>query len=107
MTVRMLLLARSWMSGDSDFAAERTSSSASDMVTAAGTVPVVAPSKAYGTSTPGTLRPSARTYSTCTRVIVISLLVVGPVVVLMFRGANRSVTVAESLKIVGQGASTV
>src|SRR5262245_2325446 len=107
MTVRMFPLVRSWMSGDSAFAVERTSSNPSDTVPENGTVPVTAPSKAYGTSTPGTLRPSARMYSTCTRLIVTSLFVVGPVVVLMLRGASRSVTVPGSPKIVGQGLSDV
>src|SRR6185312_12700481 len=52
-------------SGASSFAEWRTISNAASAVPVAGTVTVNAESKSYGTSTPGTLCPSARRY--CTR----------------------------------------
>src|SRR6185369_16751199 len=109
MTVSTVGLVRSWMSGDSCFAALLTSSKSNVRELPAPIVPVTAPSKAYGTSTPAVLRPSARTYSTCTRLIVTSLFVVGE------RGAvapgslsgARSVTLPLSSKTVGQGVALV
>ena len=57
------LLVLSCTSGASSFA-DDAHELESDVVAAGGTVTVTAPSKPYGTSTPGVLRPSARTYST-------------------------------------------
>src|SRR5690349_13820071 len=101
----MFGLVRNSASGDSCFAVWRTISKPSCRVPPAGIVPVTAPSIGYGTSTPGVLRPSARTYSTVTRLIVTSLFVVGvnpAAPPTSFSGA-RSVTEPVSSKTVGHG----
>src|SRR4051812_39753251 len=65
-------------SGASCLATVRTSVTANvGPLPPAGIVTVTAPSKAYGTSTPCVLRPSARVYSTWYRLMVTSLLLVG------------------------------
>src|SRR2546423_7584262 len=92
-------------SGASCFAVWRTISKPIDKVPAGRIVPVTAPSIGYGTSTPGTLRPSVRTYSTVNRLIVTSLLVVGSsrFAPPMSLSGARSVTAPMSSNTVGQG----
>src|SRR6476646_9488345 len=101
----MFGLVRRSASGACFLAVWRTISNPTVNVPPAWIVPVTAPSIGYGTSTPGTLRPSARMYSTVTRLIVTSLLVVGTSGVeppTSFSGA-RSVTVPVSSNTVGHG----
>ena len=56
-----MLLVLSCTSGASSFATYAHELEAERQRAPAPTVPVTAPSKPYGTSTPGVLRPSART----------------------------------------------
>src|SRR5689334_18242261 len=102
----MFGLVRSSASGASCLAVWRTISKLIvNVLLPSGIVPVMDPSIGYGTSTPGTLRPSVRTYSTVYRVIVTSLLVVGTSGVeppMSFNGA-RSLTVPLSSNTVGHG----
>src|SRR6516164_10418830 len=70
-------LLTNWIRGDSSFATALTSTKENVSCPEVGTVAVAEPSNGYGTSMPGWLRPSARMYSTCTRLIVTALLDVG------------------------------
>src|SRR5271169_1254036 len=101
MVVMMTPLVSSWTSGDSTFAWLRTRTKPSVNEAPVATVPVAAPSNAYGTSTPSTARPSARRYATWTLVIVTWLFVLGAT--LMSLGARLSVTEPGSVKKVGHG----
>ncbi len=106
----IMKLVRNASSGASSFALFRTTSNARSNVPDAGTVAVAPLSKAYGTSTPSTLRPSVRRNATCTCEIVTSLFVLGATVLPaapMSLGERRSVATAVSEKIVGHGVASV
>src|SRR5437867_13381899 len=101
------VLILSWIRGDSSFAVIRTSSKLTCVGELEDTVAVTAPSQAYGTSTPGVPRPSARVYSIWTRLMVMALNWLGAAWALGFLSARCMAACPESPNTVGHGLAGV